>query len=272
MPLASLHGREEKRLSQVLSITSETPKAPESSNESSNIQRSNDNFSKMLEQEKRKVILSAMIPLNFQSLFNTPLFPGTGTDKDVGKIEKYFGTSNSYRQNSLETSRTHEDTSIKVQDQVQSVKKTEETPKEAKSEQIKFTANAVNKMYEGEIELSIDLYNAAIKAKNRVESLRSIDVDDLLAQIKNKIKLLVENGGSKLSIELKPDNLGTILMSVSSNKGILSINLYAEQAAKQVLEDNIAELKRSLEQSNLNIEKLNVLSDDRREHNKGETG
>ncbi len=208
--------------------------------------------------------------MNFQSLFNTPLSSSPETDKATGKIESYLGATNSYRQNSIETSRTGDKQSIKEQNQEQSVKAAE-TTKETKAEQIKSTANAINKIYEGEIELSADLYNAVIKAKNRVDSLRSIDVDDLIAQIKNKIKLLVENGGSKLSIELKPENLGTILMSVSSNKGILSINIYADQAAKQVLEENIAELKRSLEQSNLNIENLNVLSDDRREHNKGET-
>jgi flagellar hook-length control protein FliK len=258
-------------LSQVLPITNETPIATESSNEASNIQRSNDNFSELLEQEKRKVLLSAMVPVNFQSLFDTPLFSSTGTDKTASKIESYFGATNSYRQNSIETSRASNKPSMKTSDtENEHSVKAAETPKDTKAEQLKFAASAVNKIYEGEIELSADLYSAVIKAKNRIDSLRSIDVDDLLAQIKNKIKLLVENGGSKLSIELKPENLGTILMSVSSNKGLLSINIYADQAAKKVLEDNIAELKRSLELSNLNIENLNVLSDDRREHNKGE--
>jgi flagellar hook-length control protein FliK len=225
----------------------------------------------MLEQEKRKVLFSSMVPINFQSLFDTPLSFSAEPDKSAGKVENFLGTTNSYRQNSFETSRTNSKLSVKGQDQERSVK-TSETTKEAKAEQVKFAANAVNKIYEGEIELSADLYNAVISAKNRIASLRSIDVDDLLAQIKNKIKLLIENGGSRLSVELKPENLGTVLMSVSSNKGVLSINLYADQAAKQVLEENIAELKRSLEQSNLNIENLNVLSDDRREHNKGENG
>ena len=61
-------------------------------------------------------------------------------------------------------------------------------------------------------------------------------------------------------------------MSISSNKGVLSINIYADQAAKQALEENISDLKRSLELSDLNIDNLTILSDDRREHNKGEKG
>jgi flagellar hook-length control protein FliK len=253
-------------LSQVLPITNETLKT----SESNTVQRSDDSFSKKLEEEKLKVVSPSMLPVNFQSFFNVPLFSSPETDKTVGKIANYLEATNSYRQNSIETNRPHESTGIKEDKQDASVSSA--TKIENKAEQVKFTANAVNKIYAGEIELSSDLYNAVINAKNRIASLRSLDVDDLVSQIKNKMKLLIENGGSKLSVELKPENLGTVLMSISSNKGVLSINIYADQAAKQALEENLSDLKRSLELSDLNIDNLTILSDDRREHNKGEKG
>ncbi len=212
-----------------------------------------------------------MLPVNFQSFLNTPLFSGRETDKAAGKIERFFAAADSLHRNPLETTRSGNTTDIKEQKQENAVK-AGETSKEAKAEQIKFTANAINRTFAGELELSPDFYDSLISAKNKIDALRMIDVDDLIAQIKNKIKFLSENGKIELSIELKPENLGTILMSISSNRGVLSINIFADQAAKQALEENIAELERALKRADLYVEDLRILSDGGNKHNKGETG
>ena len=253
-------------MSQVPAITNETFKAPEPSN----IQRSNDNFLDLLEKEKLKTQLPALFPFNIQSFFNTPLLFNPEKDKTVSRIVNYSAIMDHFSQNSMETSAVHDGLNVEEHKQEQTVKAAE-TPKEAKAVQAKFTANAINKIFAGELELSPDLYSALITAKNNSSSLRAIDVDDLISQIKDKIKFLSENGKIELSIELKPENLGTVLMNISSNKGLLTINIYADQAAKQALEENIAELERSLKLANLNIENLNILSGDRRQHNKSGT-
>ena len=254
-------------MSQVLPVTNETPKTPEPSN----IQRNDDNFFQIFEQEKLKRLFPSMLPVNFQSFFNTPLVSGFESDISANKIENSGSFTNYSRQYSYGTAKADDTPSVKEIKHDQPVKAGEEQ-KEAKAEQINLTANALNRTFAGELELSPDFYNTVIAAKNKIDSLRSIDVEDMIAQIKDKIKFLIENGKSELSIELKPDNLGTILMSISSNKGILSINIYADQAAKQVLEENIAELERSLKQANINIEKLNISANEGRKYKKGETG
>ena len=251
-------------MSQVLAISNETLKAPEPSS----IQRDDDKFLEIFEKEKIKSLFPSMLSINFQSFASTPLFTGSNSDNEINKIDASPVLESGHREGQAKTNSSID---IKEQKQEQAVKGAE-TQKEAKAEQVKLTANAMNKIFAGELELSADLYSALITAKNNAASLRKIDVDDLVAQIKNKIKFLLENGKTELSIELKPDNLGTILMSVSSNKGILSINIYAGQAAKQALEENIAELERALKLANLNIDNLKVLSDSGMKHNKGETG
>jgi len=254
-------------LSQVLAISNETLKAPEPSS----IQRDDDKFLEIFEKEKIKSLFPSMLPINFRSFASTPLFTGSKSGNEINKIDAYPVLESGYREGQTKASSSIDRTNAKEQKQEQAVK-TAEIQKEAKAEQVKLTANAMNKIFAGELELSPDLYSALITAKNNAASLRKIDVDDLISQIKSKIKFLLENGKTELSIELKPDNLGTILMSVSSNKGILSINIYAGQAAKQALEENIAELERALKLANLNIDNLKVLSDSGMKHNKGETG
>lgn len=212
-----------------------------------------------------------MLPVNLQSLFNVPASSGAETDKAAGKVGSDLAATMPSQRSSFETNRSDDKLSIKEQKQEQTAKAAE-TQKESKAEQVKFTANAMNRMFAGELDLSPDLYDAMINAKNSVDSLRRIDVDDLIAQIKDKIKFLSGNGKIELSIELKPGNMGTILMSISSNKGVLSINIFADQAAKQALEENRAELERSLKRADLYVDDLRILSNEGTEHNKGETG
>ena len=268
-PVQDPTGRRRKRLSQVPvpAITNETLKSPEPSN----IQRDDDKFLEIFEKEKTKTILPSMLQVNFQSFTSTPLFTSSRHDNEVNKIESYPALESDHRQGTAKASGTGDINNVKEQKKEQQVNATDNA-KQAMADQARHAENAINKAFMGELELSPDLYSALITSKNNSLSLRSIDVDDLVAQIKNKIKFLLENGSAELSMELKPENLGTVLMSISSNKGILSINIYADQAAKQALEENIAELERSLILADLNVENLNIIYNGGREHYKGETG
>jgi len=254
-------------LSQVPAITNETLKSPEPSN----IQRDDDKFLEIFEKEKTRTVFPSMLPVNFQSFTSTPLFKGSNAGNEVSKIENFPALSGSHRQGPSRASGSGERTNIKEQKQEKPAEAAE-SAKQAKTDQVRHAQTILNKAFMGELELSPDLYSALITSKNNSLSLRSIDVDDLVAQIKNKIKFLLENGRTELSMELKPENLGTVLMSISSNKGIISINIFADQAAKQALEENIAELERSLKLADINVRNLNILYNDGREHYRGETG
>ncbi len=256
----------EEKMTQVEPIANENAKTPDQNG----IQPSTDadNFLELLEKEKSKTIPGAMLPSMMQGLFDVPSSFNSETSGSTGKIGNYLPASNDMRQSSPQTNRIDNSSGIKEQKQ-ESTAKTADTQKEARADQIKFTANAISKIAAGEMDITPDLYSAAINAKNRIASLREISVDDLIDQIKDKIKFLVRGGASELSVELKPEDLGTILMSVSSSKGVLTINLFADQAVKQVLEENIAELERSLKLANLNFDKLNLYSDKEQKYNRG---
>jgi len=266
-PVYVSSGQRRNRLPQVPAITNETLKSPEPSN----VQRDDDKFLEIFEKEKTKTNLPSMLPINFRSFASTPLFTGGRKDNEVNKIEGHAALISDDHQGPAKASGSIDGTKIKEQKQEQQVNAAEKA-KQAKADQARHAENIINKAFMGELELSPDLYSALITSKNNSLSLRSIDVDDLVAQIKNKIKFLLENGRTELSMELKPENLGTVLMSISSNKGIISINIFADQAAKQALEENIAELERSLKLADINVRNLNILYNDGREHYRGETG
>ena len=251
-------------MAQVEPISNETAKTPESSD----IQTNPDNFLEIFEKEKSKTMPASMLPSMLQGLFNVPSSVDTGTDKSAGKIGSYFSASNDVQHNSFQTNRTDSSSDTKEQ-KADRTSAAAGTPDQNKTDQIKFAINAANKIAVGEMDISPDLYSAAMTAKNRIASLRGIDVDDIIGQIKDKVQFLLRGGSSELSMELKPENLGTILMNVSSNKGVLTINIFADQAVKQVLEENIADLERSLKQANLSYDKLNLSLNEKKEYYRG---
>lgn len=243
-------------MSQVLAITNETElqHTPEQ-----NLSRSsNIDFEKLFEKEKQKIIFPFSLP-SLQTLINVPQSFSFQMDKTVSKVDNKSMANNDVPKDHTDINRVSE-RSAHEQEQ-NKVSKAEETAKSTKAEQVRFTANAIGKIFVGELEFSPEFYNILMTAKNNIPSLRSIDIDDLVSQIQDKLRILRESGKIEISLTLKPDSLGTILMNVSNNKGVISINIYADKLAKEALDEHLQELERALKQANLNIGELKVSPD-----------
>lgn len=253
-------------MSQVLAISSETEitGTPEQSQSRS----SNVDFDALLEKEKQK--LSFPFPFSMlQSLFSIPFTFIYGGDASVKKVDVKPQLNNDEHSPRPVIHQASKKQDIEKNEAKSSLNPNSPVERQ-KTNNIQFTGNVINKLFVGELELTPEFYNILLTAKNKVASLRGVDVDDLISQIQDKIKLLKDNGKVEMSLQLKPENLGTILMSVTSNKGVISINLYADNVAREALEESIQELEKSLKRVNLNIGSLNVFSDEKRKNNRGE--
>jgi flagellar hook-length control protein FliK len=237
----------------------ETSRTPEPSN----IQRGDDHFSGIFEKEKQKIMLPLMIPANLFSFINSSVQFSFNNDKNVAEIDRSPLLNNEYRNNSIKVEHLEKGIKSDKSDQ-DNASKAVEPSKSHQAEQIKFTNSAINKFFAGEMEITPEVYGQFVTAKSKLSSMTSINLDDLIAQIKDKLKLVKENGKTELSIALNPEDLGNVLMNISSKNGIISISIFADKAAKQALDENIQELERSLKNANLNVENLDIFPDDKR--------
>ncbi|WP_053957436.1 flagellar hook-length control protein FliK [Inediibacterium massiliense] len=90
-------------------------------------------------------------------------------------------------------------------------------------------------------------------------SLQKPQFDSVLNQIIEKASVIVDEKGSEMNIQLKPEHLGKLSMSISVERGVVVANIVAEnQAVKEVLESNFNGLKEALQQKGLGIEQFNV--------------
>jgi 3-dehydroquinate dehydratase len=103
----------------------------------------------------------------------------------------------------------------------------------------------------------------------RVDSLgaaqKKIDLSQLIDEIVDQVKAVKENSKSELSLALKSDNLGSILLTISRNEGKISIQIVANAETKQYLDDHLSALQDALKNAHLAVGNLNVSVGNRRD-------
>jgi len=90
--------------------------------------------------------------------------------------------------------------------------------------------------------------------------VRRPSLDLIVSEIVDKVRLVEEGKKVELSVALKPDQLGEMLLNMSMKNGLVSISIVANSEAKEWLEHNIAALKDSLRQANIGLGDVSVSS------------
>jgi flagellar hook-length control protein FliK len=254
-------------MAEILAITGDTKVAPEQQN----AQRTSDNFPEILEKEKQKMIASAFGQINFQAFSSTDFTFSKNTDDMVNTLDMKSSSNNDMKQAWL-TDDLHVEKNSSVEKN-RTAQAASNDKAETKTENNRINSQAMNSMNRtiiGDLELPSQFFDTVISAKNRSSELMYVDVDDLISQIQDKIKFLKDGGKTMLSIELKPENLGTILCDITNKNGVISINIFADKQAKSALDQSISDLEKSLKLLNLNVASISIVSGENKRNNNGE--
>ncbi|MCX5749097.1 MAG: flagellar hook-length control protein FliK [Candidatus Saganbacteria bacterium] len=85
-----------------------------------------------------------------------------------------------------------------------------------------------------------------------------IDIQSIIDKIVETIKLVKSGEKTELVLDLKPEWLGNMTLNISSDKGVLTVQIFAGENAKSLLDANIKKLQEALKTANLNIGSLSV--------------
>ena len=113
---------------------------------------------------------------------------------------------------------------------------------------------------------TIDAFGAKVdnnslfaKALNKASTPQELNKSDIMNQINAKFDDLIKTGSSKVSIVLRPENLGRIhLEIVNSAEGITAKMSTENQHVKEMLDKNIDALKASLGNQGVNVNNIKV--------------
>jgi flagellar hook-length control protein FliK len=89
---------------------------------------------------------------------------------------------------------------------------------------------------------------------------KEITAKEVLDQIVTGMKVHVSEGKSKIVLQLNPENLGKIALSLTHEKGSISGQFIAEsEAVKKVIEANLSQLKNQLQSQGIQVNELKII-------------
>lgn len=95
--------------------------------------------------------------------------------------------------------------------------------------------------------------------QGQTEETFPVTKENVFNQIVEKATVMAGNGHSEMELDLKPDHLGKIQLRVSLENHLISARFIAEsEQVKAILESNLADLKRQLQENGVNVQQLMV--------------
>ncbi|MCT4596351.1 MAG: flagellar hook-length control protein FliK [Vallitalea sp.] len=182
---------------------------------------------------------------------------------------------------------TDERTSEKTEKQTQTGEKTNETGKvldqkteektnektnEATNEKIDGTSKDIlaksDNISEGHVDFNNEL-NVVEQNVQKVEIINNdgtkeiisynINTEEVIEQIVSNVKVELNDDKSTMMIQLRPEHLGKLSFSLTSENGVITANFMAENpAVKELIEANLAQLRVSLQEQGIDVDKLEV--------------
>lgn len=101
--------------------------------------------------------------------------------------------------------------------------------------------------------------NEFITKLTNLTSQTRVVKNELMEQVVQQAKVLVDDNRSEMVMQLKPDSLGKLTLKIVTENGIVAAKFVAEnQQVRQVLETNMQILKDSLEKQGMSIQNVSV--------------
>lgn len=104
-----------------------------------------------------------------------------------------------------------------------------------------------------------DFGNVSQTQASGSETVNSTNREELFSQIVEHAKVVVNNGGSEMEINLKPEHLGKLQLKVTIENDVVTAKFFAEsQQVKEIIESNLNQLKRNLQENGMQVDTIMV--------------
>lgn len=96
------------------------------------------------------------------------------------------------------------------------------------------------------------------RAQMEGKLLSKLDLQHLIDQILTQVRLVREKGKTELTIGLKSDNLGEIILTLTAKSGMVSIQIQAPEEIRKQLEALRRELEIALKKANVRLAEIKI--------------
>ncbi|WP_455057919.1 flagellar hook-length control protein FliK [Jutongia sp.] len=104
-----------------------------------------------------------------------------------------------------------------------------------------------------------NMVQAANQAEQLPEAVNMQQMIDIVNQVVERLHSSMQDGQTTLEMQLNPERLGRMLVSVTSREGVMTANFTVQnEEARAALESQIISLRENLEQRNLKVDAVEV--------------
>ncbi|MGE5606479.1 MAG: flagellar hook-length control protein FliK [Bacteroidota bacterium] len=83
--------------------------------------------------------------------------------------------------------------------------------------------------------------------------------EELFSQLVEHAKVVIDNGGSEMEVNLRPEHLGKLQLKVTIENEVVTAKFVAEsQQVKEIIESNLSQLKRNLQENGMEVDTIMV--------------
>ncbi len=105
--------------------------------------------------------------------------------------------------------------------------------------------------------------NLGAKAEAALDEIKGenvqIEAREIIEQIVNRAEISLKEGKSEIKLQLMPENLGSVFVKISMEKGSMSAKVYAENLqVKELIDNNLNQLRINLGEKGINVSSLEV--------------
>lgn len=208
-------------------------------------------FQQYLDEEKNRIglLFSPWAQTNFSSWFGY-----ADSSKLISNINLFSDTESSYetRGNSARSENVFGSQNPTITQQVinQIANNASSQPNQISLQQIL--------MKSGWLTPNLEAHPFFYQAQLQGKLLSKLDLQSLVDQIVSQVKLVKEKGKTELVLALKPENLGEILLTLTSRSGMVSIQIRGPEETLKLISEELKELELALKKANINLAEIKI--------------
>lgn len=109
-------------------------------------------------------------------------------------------------------------------------------------------------------EKAYTIENQTLDGVSRFSEYEDVQQMDIIRQVIDSVKVNVSKEVTSLEVQLNPENLGKVQITVASKNGVMQAQILAEnELAKNAIENNIAMLKETFNNQELKVDAIEVM-------------
>lgn len=219
---------------------------------------SDNSFQQYLDNEQKRLLLS-FSPMSFFSFDAWFGYPENTSKKETSSMSKIFSDISLY-QNNLTTSNQQNSTGQNENNQAVPT-----TIAAAATEPEKTMLQNLLQQT-GWLTPNIQALPYFAQAQSQGALLESLDLQALVDKIVSQMQLVKDKGKTEIMLGLKPENLGEILLTLTSRSGMIAIQIEAQAETKKILDAELDRLVSALKKAKIKIEDIRIVAAEEVKH------